>query len=259
MLFRDAKQPDRHEGIIEQIEPRYGTLSRGSWKRRHVMVANVDQAFIMVSAAEPRIKPNLIDRLLVTAERAGIRPIICVNKIDLVDPAPLQPLMGVYARMGYPVLFISLKENINLDRVQELLRDRESVVVGQSGVGKSSLLNALDPTLSLRVGQISEDNHKGKHTTTTAELLKLSFGGYVVDTPGIRQFTLWDVIPEEVVGFYRDLRPYENLCRFDDCTHTHEEACAVKIAVGEGELDLRRYESYLSLRAGEEKIQKNLE
>ena len=124
-------------------------------------------------------------------------------------------------------------------------------MVGQSGVGKSSLLNAVDESLRLRVESVSRETEKGRHTTSTAELLPLSFGGYVVDTPGIRQFQLWDVIPEEVAGFYRDLRPYVSHCKFPDCTHTHEADCAVKDAVADGRLDERRYESYCGLLLGE--------
>ena len=128
---------------------------------------------------------------------------------------------------------------------------RESVVAGQSGVGKSSLLNAVDGQLDLPVSEVSHETQKGRHTTTTAQLLPLSFGGYVVDTPGIRQFQLWDVIPEEVASFYRDVRPYVSLCRYPDCTHTHEEDCAVKNAVADGRIDDRRYESYCHLFCGD--------
>jgi ribosome biogenesis GTPase len=153
--------------------------------------------------------------------------------------------------MGYQVLLLSAKSGFGIPRLPRLLRDQESVVVGQSGVGKSSLLNAVDESLHLRVEPVSRDTEKGRHTTTTAQLLPLAFGGYVVDTPGIRQFQLWDVIPEEVAGFYRDLRPYVNHCRFPDCTHTHEDDCAVKNAVADGRLDERRYKSYCGLFLGE--------
>ncbi|MBO7679879.1 MAG: ribosome small subunit-dependent GTPase A [Thermoguttaceae bacterium] len=248
---RDAMNPDQHEGIIELVEPRFGSLSRTSRRRKHIMVTNVDQAVIVASAAMPTLKPNLIDRILVTCDRAGIAPIICINKIDLVDPAPLMPLVGVYAQMGYKTALVSTKTGFGIDALRRCFQDKETVIVGQSGVGKSSLLNAVDDHLSLRVGTINAETQKGKHTTTTAELLRLSFGGWVVDTPGIRQFALWDIIPEEVIGFYRDLRPYENLCHYPDCTHTHEHGCAVNDAVADGRLDTRRYESYLALRAGE--------
>ena len=251
VYFRDAKLPDgRLEGIIERIEPRYGALSRTSWSRKHVVVANVEQALIVASAMEPRIKPNLIDRLIVTCERSGIKPVVCINKIDLVDSATLVPLVGVYSRMCYQTVLFSAKTGFNLERLRRVLVGKESVVVGQSGVGKSSALNSIDPTLNLKVGAVSHENDKGRHTTTTARLLKLNFGGYVVDTPGVRQFMLWDVEPKEVVGFYRDLRPYENLCKFPDCEHLFESTCAVKHSVADGRLDARRYESYLALRSG---------
>jgi len=211
------------------------------------MVANVDQLAIITSAAEPRLKPNLIDRLLMAAEKGGVRPLICINKIDLVDPAGLQPLAGVYGRMGYEVLLLSAKTGFGVERFRHALQGRENVVVGQSGVGKSSLLNAIDPKFQLHVQPVSEETEKGKHTTSTARLFSLAGGGFVVDTPGIRRFQPWDVTAEEVAGFFRDLRPYGNLCRFPDCTHTHEEECAVKDAVADGRLDERRYESYCHL------------
>ena len=247
VLFRS--EPNR-EGIIERIEPRHGVLSRTSKGRRHVLVANVDQLLVVASAAEPKLKPNLIDRMLVTAEKAQIRPLICINKIDLVNPAHLQPLVGVFGQMGYEILLLSAATGFGVDRLRQRVAGRQSVVAGQSGVGKSSLLNVIEPDLHLRVQTVSDENQKGRHTTSAAQLLPLSVGGYIVDTPGIRQFQLWDVIAEEVAGFYRDVRPYVSLCRFPDCTHTHEADCAVKDAVADGRLDARRYESYCHLRAG---------
>jgi ribosome biogenesis GTPase len=240
------------QGIIERVEPRHGVLSRTSRGRQHVLVANVDQVIVVTSAAEPRLKPNLIDRYLVSAEKARIQPLICINKIDLIDAANLMPLAGVYSQLGYEVLFVSAATGFGVDRLRARLAGRESVVTGQSGVGKSSLLNAVEPGLKLRVEAVSEETQKGRHTTTTAELLPLAIGGFVVDTPGIRQFQLWDVIPEEVAGFFRDLRPYVSQCRFPDCTHTHEEPCAVKDAVADGWIDARRYESYVQIQAGDD-------
>jgi ribosome biogenesis GTPase len=235
------------EGIIERIEPRHGVISRTSRGRQHIIATNVDQMIIVTSAAEPYIKPNLIDRFLITAEQNGLRPIICVNKADLIDPAEFQPLMGVYSRMGYLAVLVSARHGDGVDLVRRELVDRSSVVVGQSGVGKSSLLNAVEAGLNLRIGEVSQESQKGKHTTTTARLIRLAMGGYVIDTPGIRQFQLWDVIPAEVVNYFRDLRPYVSRCRFPNCTHSHEADCAVKDAVADGHLDARRYESYLAL------------
>lgn len=240
------------EGIIERVEPRRGVLSRTSRGRQHVIVANVDQIVAVTSAAEPRIKPNLIDRYLVTAERAGIRPLICVNKIDLVEPADLMPLVGVYSQLGYEVILLSATTGKNVELLRERLAGKDSVLTGQSGVGKSSLLNVIEPGLGLRVQKVSAESQKGRHTTTTAELYPLQAGGHVIDTPGIRQFQLWDVVSEEVAGYFRDLRPYVSRCRFPDCTHTHEDLCGVKDAVADGRIDTRRYESYTQIQAGEE-------
>lgn len=249
--FRPVSAQESDEGIIERIEPRHGILARTSRGRQHIMVANVDQALIISSVAEPRLKPHLIDRLLASAEKGRLRPIICLNKIDLIDPAELQPIVGVFSQMGYQVLLVSAKTGFGIARLQRVLEGQQSVVAGQSGVGKSSLLNAVDPSLALRVATVSQETQKGRHTTTTARLFPLACGGYVVDTPGIRQFELWDVVPEEVAAFYRDLRPYVSHCRFPDCTHTHEVDCAVKDAVADNRIDQRRYESYCGLFFGE--------
>ncbi|MEM9656741.1 MAG: ribosome small subunit-dependent GTPase A [Planctomycetota bacterium] len=235
------------EGIIERVAPRHGFICRTRRRRRHVLVANVDQVLVVVSAAQPRLKPHLIDRYLVTAEKYGVPPVICINKVDLIDPADLQPLVGVYAQLGYRTLLLSAERGWGVDSLRSALRRRQSVFTGQSGVGKSSLLNAVQAGLDLRVQSVSDDNQKGRHTTTTAELIPLECGGYVVDTPGIRQFQLWDVVAEELPGFFREFRPYVSQCRYPDCTHTHEEPCAVKDAVADHYVDVRRYESYLQM------------
>ena len=238
------------EGIIERVEPRTGCLSRTSWRRQHVIVSNVDQLLIVTSLAEPTIKWNLIDRMIIMAEKAHIRPVICVNKIDLGDPAEIVPDLGVYTRMGYEVLLVSAETGQGVERLRQRVQKKglRSVVAGQSGVGKSSLLNAIEDGLALKTSHVSEMNQKGRHTTTAAELIRLSSGGYVVDTPGIRSFDLWDVIPTEVCGFYRDIAPFISLCKFQDCTHTHEANCAVRDAVADGLIDLRRYETMCQIR-----------
>jgi ribosome biogenesis GTPase len=251
VLFRPVENSDPKEGLIERVEPRRGCICRAVRGRRQILVANVEQLAIVSSAVEPRLKPHLIDRMLVAAEKGGVRPLICINKIDLVDLAGLQPLVGVYAQMGYEALLLSAVSGFGVERLHRALAGRANVVVGQSGVGKSSLLNRIDPSFDLNVAPVSEENEKGKHTTSTARLLPLAGGGYVVDTPGVRQFQLWDVTAEEVAGYFRDVRPYVSLCRFPDCTHTHEDGCAVKNAVADGRLDERRYESYCHLFAGD--------
>jgi ribosome biogenesis GTPase len=238
------------EGTIERVEPRHGLLTRASRGREHVLVANVDQVVIVMSLVEPDLKPHLIDRYLASAEQGGIAPVICLNKADLVEPAPYQPLVGLYSQLGIPTFLTSAITGLGIDRLREALRGRETVFSGQSGVGKSSLLNAVQPDLALHVREVSEANQKGRHTTTTAELIQLDFGGWVVDTPGIRQFQLWDIIPEEVEGFFPEFRPFVPLCAFPDCTHTHEERCAVKRAVERRQISASRYTSYLGLFSG---------
>jgi ribosome biogenesis GTPase len=239
------------EGVIERVEPRHGILTRASRGREHVLVANVDQVVIVMALKEPELKLHLIDRYLASAAQGGIQPIICLNKADLVDPIEMQPIVGYYSQFGIPTLLTSAVTGQGIERLRRLLKDRQSVISGQSGVGKSSLLNVIQPELGLRVREVSDVNQKGKHTTTTAELIALDFGGWVVDTPGIRQFGLWDIIPEEVEGFFLEFRPYVPLCAFPDCTHTHEERCAVKNAVALRYLNEQRYFSYLGMFTGD--------
>jgi ribosome biogenesis GTPase len=239
------------EGFIERVELRHGILTRASRGREHVLVANVDQVIIVMAIKEPDLKLHLIDRYLASAEMGGIKPIICLNKSDLADPVELQPIIGYYSQLGIATILTSARTGVGIDRLRSIFKDRQSVISGQSGVGKSSLLNAIQPELGLRVREVSDVNQKGKHTTTAAELIKLDFGGWVVDTPGIRQFELWDTLPEEAEGFFVEMRPYVALCAFPDCTHTHEERCAVKRAVGLRYLSEQRYFSYLGMIGGE--------
>jgi len=249
--FRPAAEGS-DEGMIERVEPRHGLLTRASRGREHVIVANVDQVVIVMALVEPDLKPHLIDRYLASAEQGGIAPIICLNKADLVDAAPFQSLIGMYSQLGIPTLLTSAATGIGMDRLRPMLRGRQTVFSGQSGVGKSSLLNIIQPDLGLRVREVSDVNQKGKHTTTTAQLIELDFGGWVVDTPGIRQFQLWDIMPAEVEGFFPELRPFVPLCVYPDCTHTHEDRCAVKRAVERRQISASRYKSYLGMFAGEE-------
>jgi ribosome biogenesis GTPase len=235
------------EGLIEKVEPRRGTITRGYRRREHVLVANVDQLLIVSALAEPGLKLPLVDRYLISAERGGVRPVIVLNKADLIDPALYQWVIGLYTQLGYETILTSAADGRGIDRLQALVAQGTTAFSGQSGVGKSSLLNAIQPGLNLRVRAVSDWTFKGKHTTTTAELIRLDSGGYVIDTPGLRQFELWDVEPGEVEGHFVEFRPYIPLCKFPDCSHTHEHECAVKDAVYWGQIHPGRYESYLKL------------
>jgi ribosome biogenesis GTPase len=236
------------EGMIETVDPRHGVLTRSSRKREHVLVANVDQLVVVMSLFEPDLKPHLLDRYLACAQRGGLSPVVCLNKADLAYTTHFLPLVGGYAQLGVPVILTSAKTGQGVDRLKEFLKGRATVFSGQSGVGKSSLLNAIQPELGLHVREVSESTQKGRHTTTTAELVPLDSGGWAVDTPGVRQFQLWNIRPEEVEGFFPEMRPFIARCGFPDCTHIHEERCAVKHAVDRHQISARRYHSYLGMR-----------
>lgn len=236
-------------GMIEFVAPRRGIISRQSRGQQHIIAANVDHLLIVTSAAEPTIKPSLIDRFLLSAEQCGLKPVVIINKCDLVDIAELQPIVGVYASLGYRVLLTSADRGTNIEYLRELLKGKQTAFSGQSGVGKSSLLNAIQPGLGLAVGAVSKDNQKGRHTTTASTLIPLEGdnAGWVFDTPGIRQFQLWDITAEEVAGLMPDLRVHVGGCRYANCLHLNEDDCAVKDAVADGRIDARRYDSYCHL------------
>jgi ribosome biogenesis GTPase len=243
---------DAETGVIERVEPRHGVLSRSSRHRAHVIVSNVDQLMVVVPADD--LKPVLVDRFLVSAEQGEIAAVLCINKIDLLDPAELVGWTGLYARLGYEVVLTSAETGAGISRLRQLLASRETVFAGQSGVGKSSLLNSIQPGLRLLTGEISSSTGKGRHVTRRTQLIELDGGGYVVDTPGIRQLALWDLIPEEIEGFFVEFRPFVALCHFPDCSHTHEEGCAVKRAVETELIHESRYASYVRIHAGEDLV-----
>lgn len=238
-------------GVIVRVEPRRTALSRVSRHAAHLIVANVDQAVIVASFAEPHPKPGLIDRFLCGAEKGGIQAIVCFNKADLGSRGDLQPIIGQYARLGYPVVVTNALSGEGIPQLRELLKGQETVFTGQSGVGKSSLLNALQPGWKLATSQVSQDSHKGRHTTRVAELFRLDSGGWVVDTPGIRQLQLWDVAKEEIEGLMIEFRPFVPLCKFPNCSHGHEADCGVRRAVERGMISPLRYQSYLRMHSDE--------
>ncbi len=243
-------RPVGDEGMIEVVEARKGTITRGYRHREHVIVSNVDQLLIVSALAEPGLKLPLIDRYLISAEKGGVRPVIVLNKADLVDLAPYQWVIGLYTQLGYETIPTSAADGRGIARLRDLMAKGATAFSGQSGVGKSSLLNAMQPDLNLRVREVSGWTAKGKHTTTAAELIRLESGGFVVDTPGLRQFELWDVEPGEIEAHFIEFRPYIPRCKFPDCSHIHESACAVRDAVHDGQIHPGRYESYLKLYEG---------
>lgn len=247
--FRVESSGDDHaeEGVIEFVSPRRGELRRLSGRRVQTIVANVDQAVIVTSAAKPYPKPHLIDRYIVASLAGGITPIICMNKLDIDEAGRAGDVLNRYVKLGIRILETSAVTGLGIDDLRGILADKSSVIVGQSGVGKSSLLNAVQPELELRIGDINEQLEKGRHTTTTASLIRMACGGYVVDTPGIRSFDLSTVPRNEYEAYFTEFADHIAHCKFPDCTHTHESDCAVKRAVEEGAIHPDRYGSYVRM------------
>lgn len=277
-------------GVIERVESRQSRLSRRDRRgREHTIVANADQLLIVASVAQPRLKPHLIDRYLVAAANGDLRPIVVLNKwdllperceharklpmpdrrtlaaaepdvvddefdVDLADEDYTGPTLTIddvtaeVRALGYTCFATSAVTGLGIDQLRAELADRVTVLSGQSGVGKSSLINKLQPGMELATADVSDESEKGRHTTTLARLLRLDFGGYVVDTPGIRSFDLWDVDPGELEAFFVEFQPLLASCKFKDCHHTGVEPdCAVRQAVDDGAISPRRYASYLKM------------
>jgi ribosome biogenesis GTPase / thiamine phosphate phosphatase len=244
---------DRPEGIIEALLPRRGVLARHHDDRLQAIAANVDQAVIVSAIQMPEIRPHLIDRYIVAAEAGNIRPVICVNKADLDPEDFCNEFLDVYRKIGYAGVRTSVVRAEGIDDLRAILKDKASVIVGMSGVGKSSLLNAVQPGLGLKIGDINIVLKRGRHTTTAAQLLKLDFGGYVVDTPGIRQLELPDVDRGDLEMYFVEFVPLVAGCKFANCAHVREDGCAIKQAVEQGRIDPERYESYVRMWTGETK------
>ena len=248
------------DGAITKILPRKNYLIRRSTnlsRESHIIAANLDRVFLLVTLILPETKLAFVDRFLVTCEAYGIHPVILINKVDLYTEPALQEMLAdfkaLYRNAGYEVLEISATRGIGLAQVRALCREGLTLFSGASGVGKSSLLKALDPTLDPKIGEISLSHLQGKHTTTFYEMHPLTGGGFVIDTPGIRGFGLVDIAPEELSTYFPEMLRVMDDCRFKPCTHTHEPGCAVKQALEDGTVSPERYGSYLGMLEEEHK------
>ncbi|GAC1517376.1 MAG: ribosome small subunit-dependent GTPase A [Gemmatimonadaceae bacterium] len=237
---------------IVEIFPRRSALARRAPGGRHgerVLAANVDQVVVVFAAARPDPHPRMLDRFLVIAEGNNLSARVVINKAELTGADAVHERFADYPRAGYPLHATSVKAGLGRDELLAALVGQTSVVTGPSGVGKSSLMNFLYPGLDLRVGEVSESVNKGRHTTVGAFLHPLPDGGYVVDTPGLREVGMWGLPSEELDHCFPEFRPHLDKCRFGDCTHIVEPDCAVRTGVDRGEISRARYESYLKLRA----------
>ncbi len=238
-------------GVIEEIEPRQRAIvrlaPRPHGEYQQILLANPDQVLLVFACAQPEPRWGMLDRFLVIAEKQQVPPLIIANKVDLVGEETAREMFGIYEQLGYPVLYTSVKSGLGLEALKAWLKGKISALAGPSGVGKSSLLNAIQPGLGLAVREVGRSG-RGVHTTVVRQLIPLDEGGYVADTPGWKSLALWDTQPEEVDGYFREIAPLVAHCQFSDCTHQHEPGCAVRAAVERGEIHPRRYASYLSLR-----------
>jgi ribosome biogenesis GTPase / thiamine phosphate phosphatase len=240
-------------GTITEILPRNNYIPRQATHGRRgeqILVANIDRAWAVLSVRQPKLKTGFIDRFLVTCEAYEVAPGIIINKIDLArnkDLNMLEHLQELYEKLGYKILLTSVNQPETLGKLKDDLKDKTSVFIGPSGVGKTSLLNAIDPTLDLPVGEISSYSNKGKHTTTFARLIDLDEGGYIADTPGIRELGLVNIEPNELSLFFPEMKEFRDDCKFYNCTHSHEPGCRVVEAFERGKIQPERYHSYLNI------------
>lgn len=240
------------EGLVEEVLPRASTFSRraagpkGAW-REQVLAANVDQLLVVFAAAVPEPNLRAVDRFLVVAEASELPVELVVNKVDLTGVTTARATFGAYERAGYAVRYASASRHVGLEGLVEHLAGRLTLLAGPSGVGKSSLINALVPGLNLRTGEVSVSLRKGRHTTAVGALHALPWGGYVADTPGLRELAPWDVTADDLAGCFPEMRPFLADCRWPACLHRHEQGCAVRAAAERGAVDPARYDSYLRL------------
>ncbi|MBO5875693.1 MAG: ribosome small subunit-dependent GTPase A [Alistipes sp.] len=252
---------DGEDFVIEELSPRRNYIIRRASnlsKESHIIASNIDRAMLVVTLSSPRTAPEFVDRFLITCEAYSIPATILLAKIDLTADRreEVEAFRATYESAGYEVVEISALHGTGLDRVRELVAGRTTLVAGNSGVGKSTLIGALEPTLDVRTGEISQSHHKGRHTTTFSTMYPLTGGGSIIDTPGVKGFGLIDIEDAELCRYFPDMMRYAPECRYYNCTHVHEPDCAVVRAVEKGEIAYSRYESYLKILDEDEKYRK---
>lgn len=239
-------------GVIEKIQDRKSALvrrdPRPNMVYQQILLANPDQVVIVFACAQPEPHLKMLDRFLVIAEKQHLPVIIVANKIDLVGINAARRTFGLYAKLGYTLLYASVSENTGISALKGRLRNKISAFTGPSGVGKTSLLNVIQPELGLHVREVNPVTEKGKHTTNVREMFPLDEGGFIADLPGLRSLALWDTQPEELDGYFPEIRPLVQYCQFSNCTHQHEPGCAIIKAVEDGRIHPGRYESYVRMR-----------
>lgn len=249
---------EQKTGVITQLKDRKNYIIRRSVnlsKQVHIIGANLDQAILVVTLAYPPTSLGFIDRFLVTAEAYSIPAVLVFNKIDLYTEhgrEMLRDFKDIYEPLGYQCMEVSAQTGENIEQLKKLLKDKTTLVSGHSGVGKSTLINALEPSAELRVGDVSDWSEKGKHTTTFAEMIHLNFGGDIIDTPGIKELGIIDIQNDELAHYFPEMRQLLNQCRFDNCRHISEPSCEVIKQVEEGKIAYSRYENYLSIYRNED-------
>jgi ribosome biogenesis GTPase / thiamine phosphate phosphatase len=253
------RQLDESTGMIEEILPRQSALSRkdaGSTSKKVIqqtMLANLDQVVLVFSVAQPEPHFGMLDRYLAICESAEIRPIICLNKVDLQHEQRVDAAATLYSRLGYTVIWTSTKTGEGIETLRSLLREHTTLFSGLSGVGKSSMVNAIEPGMAIKTGLISDATGKGKHTTTGSQLYQLTGGGWLADSAGIRALAAWNIAPEDLAWCFVEFRPYLGECLYSDCQHIDEEGCAIRQAVEDAVIDEHRYISYVRIATGEER------